>query len=132
MNIVMIVVVIGGFLLLWPHLQTAIGGLGAAAAPVQTDTSGGGKAKAKVGGGGDGGMNNIGGMADADEIRDRTRKMIEDITRRAKRGGSIGGRGGIRQRNYGSGGTNISVSGKGAIACANGKCVSGLAISNVV
>lgn len=125
MNIVMIVVVIGGFLLLWPHLQTAIGGLGAAAAPVQTDD----KAKAKVGGGGDGGMNNIGGMADADEIRDRTRKMIEDITRRAKRSG---GGGGIRQRNYGSGGTNISVSGKGAVACVNGKCVSGLAISNVV
>lgn len=123
MNVVMIVVVIGGFLLLWPHLQTAIGGLGAAAAPVQTSD---GKAKAKTAGDGDGGIN---GMADADEIRDRTRKMIEDITRRARRSG--GGRD-IRQHNYGSGGTNISVSGKGAIACANGRCVSGLAISNVV
>ena len=55
MGIVTIVVVIGGFLLLWPHLQTAISGLnlgGAAAAPVQTSGDG---AKAKTGGGGDGG-----------------------------------------------------------------------------
>ena len=125
MNIVMIVVVIGGFLLLWPHLQTAIGGLGVAAAPVQTSGDG---AKAKTAGDGSGGKNSM-GMADADEIRDRTRDMIEDITRRARRSG---GGGGLRQRNYGSGGTNISVSGKGAIACANGKCVSGLSISNVV
>ena len=133
MDIVMIIVVIGGFLFLWPHLQSAISGLGGGAvvAPTQTDTSGGGKASASDG---------IGGGADADDIREKTRKMIEDITRQAKSGGGGGGkRGGIRQRNSGGSGTNISVQGGGgqAIACANGKCKSSygelqMGMSNVI
>ena len=116
MNIVMIVVVIGGFLVLWPHLQ---GALGAAAAPVQT---GDGKAKAVTAGDGNGGIN---GMMSADEIREKTRQMIAEITAKARRGSR-----GTRQRNSGGGGTNISVQGHGATAWANGRCVSGL--SNVI
>ena len=118
MNIVMIVVVIGGFLLIWPHLQGAIN-IGA----VQTDTSGNGKAEATDKAGtitaGD-------GRANADDIREKTRRMIAEITAKAKSGR------GMRQSNKYSSGShnNISVSGGGARACANGRCVSG--VSNVV
>jgi len=123
---IMIVVVIGGFILLWPHLQGFIGGLGGAAGAVQTDTSGDGEA---VAGDGNGGINGMDIKMSAEEIREKTRRMIAEITARAKRG--------TRQRNSGSGGTNISVSGPGARACANGKCVSSygemrMDISNVV
>ena len=109
MEIVMLVALIGGFVLLWPHIS---GMLNVSAGAVDTDTAGGGKADASDKGGtvtaGQGGGGAY-GFPDAEE-------MIRQITAKAK--------GGIRQRNSGGSGTNISVSGKGAKACVNGKCTS--------
>ena len=135
-EIVIVVALIGGFLLLWPQISSGLGGLGGAGAgAVQTDTSGGGKADADDDGGGakagDGDEDDCTNVRDAramaECIRNRTRRMIRRT------------RGGIRQRNSGGRGTNVSVSGKGgsAVACANGRCVSaygemGLDFSNVI
>lgn len=115
-EIIMLVVVLGGAWLLWPQISGMLEGVSAGA--VDTDTSGGGKADASDKGGtvtaGNGGGGQY-GFPDAEE-------MIRQITAQAKRGGKGQN---IRQRNSGKGGTNISVQGKGATACANGKCVSG-------
>ena len=102
MEIVMIIVVIGGAILLWPHIQGTANGQA-----VQTSTNGG-QAQASDGS----------GMANGDQIRARTKRMIAEITARARRGG------GIRQRNSGGSGSNISIEGTGATVCVNGKCTS--------
>lgn len=113
MEIVMLVVIIGGAWLLWPHISSAIGGIGgdnAAINAVQTDSEGN---DTKV---------STGTKANADEIRARTQRMIDEITAKARRGS--GGGGMVQTNTGGGGGSNISVSGSGARACANGRCVS--------
>lgn len=120
MDIVILIALAGGFIFLWPQISSML--TPPSAVVGATDTAGDAEASDK---GGSVTAGQGGAAADGDAIRRRTKRMIAEITARARR------------RTRSGGGTNISVQGSGATACANGRCTSSygemrMGISNIL
>lgn len=115
MEIIMLVVLLAGAWLLWPHISGMLsGGEEAIIGATQTDTSGGGEAKATD----KGGNVSVSGDGRSDRrsrIRNRRRHLggVGD--------GMVSVDGGIARA--GRGGTTATAGGGQATACAGGRCV---------
>lgn len=117
MDIVILIALAGGFIFLWPQISSMLTP-SATVGATDTDTAGGGDAEASDKGGS---VTAGQGAADGDAIRRKTKRMIAEITARARRR--------TRQHNSSGSGSNIS--------CVNGHCTSNygemrMGISNVI